>query len=61
MDSKFFDTEKLITIGNQMLKLISDKYEEVQQLKRPVVPKEELGFIRSQLQKSCPLQGEPLE
>ena len=61
MNSKFFDTEKLVTVGNQMLKLISDSYEDVQALKRPVVPKQELGFIRSQLQQSCPLQGEPLE
>lgn len=37
-----------------MLKFVVEKYEEIEDLKYPVVPREEPGFIRRKLPDSAP-------
>ena len=46
MTSKFLNTEVLMEAGNEMLKLIAKKLDEISNLQHPVVPKVEPGFLR---------------
>ncbi|CAK65709.1 unnamed protein product (macronuclear) [Paramecium tetraurelia] len=61
MSKKFLNTEILVEAGTKMLQLVSNKFDEIAQLKYPVVPQVQPGFLRQQFSEQPPLEPESLD
>jgi len=57
--NKFFDTEALVSSGQEALNLISEEYNTLE--KKEVVPNVQPGFLRNLLPEEPPTKGESLK